>query len=158
VLLNNAGIASMNHVLLTSDDKVAEIFRTNVFGCFAASQAGARLMRGDGGRIVNVVTVAVPLKLAGEAAYVASKAAVISLTEVMARELAPFRITVNAVGPGPIATDLTRNVPQDALDRLISTLPIARYTTIDDVTNVVDFLVDDRSDAITGQVIFLGGA
>jgi 3-oxoacyl-[acyl-carrier protein] reductase len=157
-LINNAGIASMNHVLLTSDSMVESVFRTNVFGCFAATQAAARVMRATGGRIVNVVSVAVPLKLAGEAAYVSSKAAVVSLTEVTARELAPFGITVNAVGPAPIDTDLVRNVPAEALDRLVAQLPISRYSTVEDVANVVDFFLDDRSDAVTGQVVFLGGA
>jgi 3-oxoacyl-[acyl-carrier protein] reductase len=109
------------------------------------------------GRIVNFVTVAVPLKLEGEAIYAASKAAVISLTEVLAREFADFGITVNAIGPTPIKTDLVRGVPPQKLDALVQRQAIKRYGEPKDVINVVDFLVEPASDFVTGQVIFLGG-
>jgi len=93
-LINNAGIASMNHSLLTPLSTVHDVLNTNVVGTFLFCREGAKLMKTHGyGRIVNLATVAVPLKLEGEAIYVASKAAVLSLTEVLARELAPFGIT-----------------------------------------------------------------
>jgi 3-oxoacyl-[acyl-carrier protein] reductase len=156
-LVNNAGIASMNHALLTPMDAVKKVLATNVEGVFLFSREAAKLMRANGGRIVNLTTVAVPLKLEGEAIYAASKAAVISLTEVLARELAPMRITVNAVGPGPIATDLIRGVPENKLKELIARQAVRRMAEPGDVVNVIDFFLNPQSDMITGQTIFLGG-
>ena len=158
VLINNAGIASMNHVLLTSVDKAREILETNFIGTFLMCREAARLMKKNHfGRIVNVASVATPLKLEGEAVYAASKAAVISFTQVVAKELASFGITVNAVGPTPIDTDLIKSVPQEKLDQLVGLQAIKRRGTFADVTNLVDFLIRPESDFITGQVIFLGG-
>jgi acyl-coenzyme A synthetase/AMP-(fatty) acid ligase len=112
----------MNHMLLTPLSTMQSIFATNVFGTFLFCREAARLMSSAKvkGRIVNFATVATPLKLEGEAAYAASKAAVVSLTEVLARELAPLSITVNAVGPTPIETDLIRSVPKAKMDALIA--------------------------------------
>ncbi len=157
-LVNNAGIAAMNHSLLTPAATLKSVLDTNVIGTFLFCREGAKLMQARrAGRIVNFSTIAVPLNLEGEAAYVASKAAVESLTRVMARELAAFGITVNAVGPVPVATDLIRGVPQDKLDRLIARQPIQRLGTPEDVAHVVDFFLDSASDFVTGQVIYLGG-
>ncbi|HET9642041.1 MAG TPA: SDR family oxidoreductase [Burkholderiaceae bacterium] len=89
--------------------------------------------------------------------YASSKAAVESLTSIMARELTAFGITVNVIGPTPIDTDLTRAVPADKMQRLLQRQAIARYGRFEDVANVVDFFLSDRSDFITGQRIFLGG-
>lgn len=158
VLLNNAGIASMNHALLTPKKTVEQIFSTNVFGSFLFCREAAKLMgRNKCGRIVNFATVATPLKLEGEAVYAASKAAVVSLTEVMAREVAGLGITVNAVGPTPVPTDLVGAVPQAKMDALIARQAIPRFGEMDDVLNVVDFFIDERSDFVTGQTLYLGG-
>jgi len=99
----------------------------------------------------------VPLKLEGEAIYAASKAAVISLTEVLARELAPLRITVNALGPGPIATDLVRGVPEKKLNEILARQAVKRMTEPKDVMHAVDFFLSADSEMITGQTLFLGG-
>jgi 3-oxoacyl-[acyl-carrier protein] reductase len=106
---------------------------------------------------VNFATVATPLKLEGEAMYAASKAAVISLTQILARELADFGITVNAVGPAPIATDLIRSVPRAKIDAVIARQAIRRLGEYRDVANVIDFFLKPESDFVTGQVVFLGG-
>ena len=158
VLINNAGIASMNHVLLTSVEKARVIFETNFIGTFLMCREAARLMKkNEFGRIVNLASVATPLKLEGEAVYAASKAAVISFTQVVAKELASFGITANAIGPTPIDTDLIKSVPAEKLDQLISLQAIKRRGTFGDITNLIDFLIRPESDFITGQVIFLGG-
>ena len=158
VLINNAGIASMNHVLLMSTAKAREIFETNFIGTFMMCREAARLMKKNRfGRIVNLASVATPLKLEGEAVYAASKAAVISFTQVVAKELASFGITVNAIGPTPIDTDLIRSGPREKLDQLINLQAIKRAGTFSDVTNLIDFLIRPESEFITGQVIFLGG-
>jgi 3-oxoacyl-[acyl-carrier protein] reductase len=157
-LINNAGIASMNHCMLTPGSTVTNVLNTNVLGTFLFCREAAKLMeRNKFGRIVNFTTVATPLKLEGEAVYAASKAAVKSLTEVLARELAAFGITVNAVGPTPIETDLIRSVPKDRMDRLIARQAIPRMGTFADVANVIDFYIRRESDFITGQNMYLGG-
>lgn len=157
-LINNAGIASMNHSLLTPIDTVKNIFSTNTIGTFLFCREAAKIMRKKKfGRIVNFATVATPLKLEGEAIYAASKAAIVSLTETLAREYADFGITVNAVGPTPIQTDLVRGVPQEKMDRLLARQAIHRFGTFDDVINVIEFFLRKESDFVTGQVLYLGG-
>ncbi|MEW9052634.1 MAG: SDR family oxidoreductase [Neobacillus sp.] len=157
-LINNAGIASMNHFMLTPASTVTKILNTNVIGTFLFSREAAKLMQRNGyGRIVNFTTVAAPLKLEGESIYAASKAAVISFTEIIAKELAPYGITANSIGPTPIETDLIRSVPMEKLEALISRQAIKRYGTVEDVANVVDFFLQKQSSFITGQTLFLGG-
>jgi 3-oxoacyl-[acyl-carrier protein] reductase len=157
-LINNAGIASMNHCLLTPVTTVQSVFGTNVVGTFLFCREAAKLMKARNfGRIVNFTTVAVPLKLEGEAAYAASKAAVEMLTEVLARELADFGITVNAVGPTPIETDLIRSVPKEKIAKILARQAIHRAGTFADVANVIDFFLRRESGFITGQNLYLGG-
>ncbi|MEX2979389.1 SDR family NAD(P)-dependent oxidoreductase [Serratia fonticola] len=157
-LINNAGIASMNHSLLTPYSTAKLLVQTNFLGTFLLSREAAKLMKGNKqGRIVNLSTVAKPLKLEGEALYAASKAAVETLTTVMAKELASYRITVNAVGPTPIDTDLTRAIPAAKMKSLIERQSIKRYGTFDDVNHVIDFFLSAQSNFITGQIIYLGG-
>jgi 3-oxoacyl-[acyl-carrier protein] reductase len=157
-LLNNAGIASMNHFLLTPIATVRNILDTNVVGTFLLCREAAKLMQKRRyGRIVNFATVATPLKLEGEAMYAASKAAVISLTQILARELAEFGITVNAVGPSPIETDLIRSVPRHKIEAVIAQQAIHRQGEYRDVLNVIEFFLQPESDFVTGQVLFLGG-
>lgn len=159
VLVNNAGIASMNHAILTPASMVERIMRTNFTGTFLVSREAAKLMmRRKYGRIVNLSTIAVPMRLAGEAAYAASKAAVETLTRILARELGELGITCNAVGPTPIETDLIRGVPKKKIDEIVAALAVKRLGRFEDVANVVDFFVRPESGYVTGQVVYLGGA
>lgn len=158
ILINNAGVGSMNHFLSTPLATAQKLINTNFLGTFLFCREAAKLMmRNQSGRIVNFVTAARPLNLEGEAVYAATKAAVESLTRILARELAPFKITVNAIGPTLLKTDLIRSVPQEKLDAIISRQPIQRYGEFRDISNVVDFFISPESDFITGQTIFLGG-
>jgi len=157
-LINNAGIGLANHSLLTPGTSIHNIMNTNFLGTFLFCREGARLMKKNSfGRIVNLTTVAVPLKLEGEAIYSASKAAINSLTQILGKELAEFGVTINAVGPTPIKTDLIRSIPEEKIESLINSLAIKRYGKVRDVINVIDFFINPESDYVTGQVIYLGG-
>jgi 3-oxoacyl-[acyl-carrier protein] reductase len=157
-LINNAGIGLANHSLLTPSKSIHNIMNTNFTGTFLFCREGARLMKKNNfGRIINLTTVAVPLKLEGEAVYSASKAAINSLTQILGKELAEFGITVNAIGPTPIKTDLIRNIPKKKIESLIGSLAIKRYGEIRDVINVIDFFIKPESDYLTSQIIYLGG-
>jgi 3-oxoacyl-[acyl-carrier protein] reductase len=157
-LINNAGIASMNAAMLTPVDSARRIIETNVLGTFLFCQEAARLMQKNRfGRIVNFTTVAVPFNLEGEAIYAASKAAVESLTRILARELADNGITVNAIGPTPIQTDLIRGVSSEKIEKLLARQSIRRMGEPRDIINAIDFFLRAESDFITGQVIYLGG-
>jgi 3-oxoacyl-[acyl-carrier protein] reductase len=157
-LINNAGVAYMNHSLLTPASAMSTTLATNVQGSFLFCREAARLMqRQRYGRIVNFTSSAVPLKLGGEAAYAASKAAVVTLTEVLARELGPLGITVNAIGPGLVSTDLIGGLPDEKIKQVLAMHAIPRLTTLQEVANVVDFLVAPESGIVTGQAIYLAG-
>ncbi|MCS6968239.1 MAG: SDR family oxidoreductase [Cytophagales bacterium] len=158
VLINNAGVASMNHTLLTPYKTLENIFKTNFYGSFIFSREAAKLMRKKNfGRIINFSTVAVPLNLEGEAVYASSKSAIETLTKIMAKELAPFGITVNCIGPSPIMTDLIKVVPKDKIDELINKQAVKRFAQPDDVYHVINFFIDEKSSLITGQTIYLAG-
>jgi 3-oxoacyl-[acyl-carrier protein] reductase len=158
ITINNAGIASMNLALLTPSETVDRILGTNFVGTFLVSRESAKLMRRRKyGRIVNFTTIAVPMALKGESIYAASKSAVETYTRILARELAPFGITCNTVGPGPVETDLLRGVPDDKIADILDGLAIKRMCRLEDVSNVVDFFVSPESSYVTGQLIYLGG-
>ena len=159
VLINNAGVASMNPVALTPYASARRMMETNFLGTFLFSHAAIRLLRSSSaGRIVNLTTVAVPLRLNGEAIYAASKSAIETFTRIVAREVSSFGITCNAVGPSPIKTALTGGVGTERIERLIARQSIPRWAEFDDVSNVVDFFLRPESAMITGQVVYLGGA
>lgn len=158
ILINNAGIASMNHILTTSNESISKLFNTNFLGTFLFTREVAKVMMKEKyGRVINFSTVAKPLRLEGEAVYAASKAAIESFTQTSSKELSSFNITVNAIGPTPIKTDLIKAVPKDKIEDLLNKQTIKRFGTFEDIINVIDFFIDDRSSFITGQIIYLGG-
>ena len=158
VLINNAGIAAMNHILTTPLDTINNIFKTNYNGSFICTREASRLMmKNKFGRVINFSTVAVPFSLEGEAAYASSKSAIETLTKISAKELSNFGITVNAIGPSPINTDLIKTVPKDKIDKIINNQSIKRLGNFEDILNVLLFFIDVKSNFITGQVIYLGG-
>lgn len=158
VAINNAGIASMNHILLTPVATVDKIFATNFRGTFLVCREAAKLMKtSGGGRIVNLTSVAVPLLLQGEAIYAASKSAIETFTKILAFELAEFGITCNAVGPGPVETDLIAGVPDEKIKAVTDRLAIKRLAKLEDVAAAIDYFLAADSNFVTGQITYLGG-
>ena len=158
VLINNAGIASMNHFMFTPLETAKKVMTTNFFAPFAMTRACVGLLKkSKTPRIINFSTVAVPFNLDGELAYVASKSAVESMTKILAKELAQFKITVNAVGPTPVKTFLTAKVPENKINALLDRQAIKRFGEFEDIGNVIDFYIQPSSEFITGQIIYLGG-
>ena len=158
LLINNAGVASMNHLLLSPVSSYEKIFNTNVLGTFLMIRETAKQMsKNGGGKIINFSSIASPLNLEGEALYAASKSAVESLTKTASKELASLNISVNAIGPTPIETDLIKAVPKNKINELINQQTIKRLGTMKDILNCIDFFVRDESNFITGQIIYLGG-
>jgi len=158
IVLNNAAIATMNHVLLTPASTANRMLEVNVTGTMLVCRDAAKVMiRRRYGRIVNFTTIVAPIALAGEAIYAASKSAVVTLTRILAFELGQWGITCNSFGATPIMTDMIRGVPQDKIDAVVNGLAIKRLGTHEDCANVCDFFIRPESDNITGQVIYLGG-
>jgi 3-oxoacyl-[acyl-carrier protein] reductase len=158
VLINNAGVASMNAFALTPVASLRRVIDTNLLGPAMLTHGAIRLLRhSSAGRIVNVTTIAVPLRLQGEAVYAASKAGLEIFTRILAKEVGSMGITCNAVGPSVMRTALTAGVPTEKLDRLVKNQAMARDATPGDVANVVDFFLRPESTMITGQIVYLGG-
>ncbi|MBI1182859.1 SDR family NAD(P)-dependent oxidoreductase [bacterium] len=158
VLINNAGTASMNHLLLTPANTVKQIFETNFVGTFIfCREAGKIMSRQNHGRIINMSSVASALHLPGESVYAASKAAVENFSVTAAKELSSFNITVNTIGPGPVKTALTQNIGDEKLTKVAEQLITQKRTQIADIVNIIDFLIDEKSEQITGQHFYIGG-
>jgi 3-oxoacyl-[acyl-carrier protein] reductase len=158
ILINNAGTAKMLPLALTPDHTVRHIIDLNLLAVVRLIHRAVRLMRkSTAARIINMSSVAVPLRLEGESVYAASKAAIETLTRIVAKELGPLGITCNAIGPTPIRTDLIRNVPEEKLAAIVRQQAIPIWAEPSDVANVVDFFLRPESRLITGQVLYLGG-
>ena len=166
ISLNNAGAASMNHILTTSYESAKRLVDVNFLGAFLLSREVAKAMISNkisnknsakSGVIINFSSVAAPLCLEGEAIYAASKAACENLTKTMAKELASYSIRVNAIALTPVKTELIKAVPKDKINALLEQQAIKRFGEFDDIINVIDFFISQKSDFITGQIITLGG-
>ncbi len=157
-VINAAGIASMNLAVTTPPETMRRIVEVNLLGTmYCSAQAGRLLARRKGGRIINFSSIAVALGLEGESAYVAAKAGVEGFTRAFSREMSSWGVTVNAVAPGPIPTQLTAKVPQSKLDALVERQVIRRQCALDDVWKTVRWLLDDASGMVSGQCLHVGG-
>ena len=156
ILVNNAGILRDRTLKKITPQDWDDVLRINLTGVFNCTRAATPVIRA-GGRVVNIASVSAFLGVYGQANYAAAKAGVVGLTKVTARELAKQGITVNAVAPGVIDTDMTRALPPEAMQRLLEQVPLARTGTVDDVVEAVMFLCSPGSGYITGQVIHVNG-
>jgi 3-oxoacyl-[acyl-carrier protein] reductase len=136
-------------------DRVLQINLSGAF--FAAQQALPGMLKERWGRIVNMASVVGIMGNAGQASYVASKAGLIGLTKCLAREVASRNITVNAIAPGFIETDMTRVLPQEVKDKMLAEIPLKRFGQPDDIAAAVDFLCSEAAGYITGHVLNVNG-
>ena len=158
VLVNNAGIAKDNLLALMKTTEWDEVLDTNLKGAFLCSQAVVKIMmRRRWGRIVNVTSIVGVIGNAGQCNYSAAKAGIIGFTRSLAREIISRNVTVNAVAPGFIETDMTLAIPEKSREALLGQIPAARYGSPDDVAAAVAFLTSDAAGYITGQVIHVNG-
>ncbi|NOX90129.1 MAG: 3-oxoacyl-[acyl-carrier-protein] reductase [Calditrichaeota bacterium] len=158
VLVNNAGITRDNLTIRMSEAEWDSVLNINLKGTFLCSQQAARvMMKKRYGRIVNIASVSGILGTAGQANYASSKAGVIALTKAFARELGARNITVNAVAPGFILTEMTEKLPDKVKEEYLSQIPLKRGGTPEDVANVVAFLVSDAAAYMTGTTLIVSG-
>jgi len=158
VLVNNAGITRDNLLIRMQESEWDAVIAVNLKGTFNCLKAAAKIMmKQRSGKIVNISSVVGVMGNIGQANYSASKGAVISLTKSAAKELAPRHITVNAIAPGYIETEMTKNLPDNVKEIFMNLIPLKRPGLPQDVANAVAFLVSDQADYITGQVIHVDG-
>ncbi len=160
ILVNNAGVAINGLIMRFKDEQWDKVLDTNLAGAFHTARAAASLLlrAKDAGRIVNITSVVGEMGNGGQAAYAASKAGLIGLTMSLAKELASRGVTVNAVSPGFIETDMTaEHLPDAQRAKLIEGIPLGRIGASEDVANAVAFLAGPEASYITGQVIRVNG-
>jgi 3-oxoacyl-[acyl-carrier protein] reductase len=156
ILINNAGIIRDRTLKKMADDDWHAVLRTNLDGTFHCTQAAAKVLQ-PRGRIVNMSSVTALAGFFGQANYAASKAAIIALTKVSARELAKQQITVNAIAPGFVDTDMTRGMPEEVTKQFLAQIPLGRSATIDDIVGPALFLCSELARYVTGQVLHVNG-
>jgi 3-oxoacyl-[acyl-carrier protein] reductase len=158
ILVNNAGITRDNLLLRMNEKEFDDVINANLKSVFNYTKAVIKPMISQRfGRIINIASVVALIGNAGQSNYVASKAGVIGFTKAMARELASRGITVNAIAPGFIQTDMTNKLTDEQRVKLTQNIPMGRMGTPEDVAKVVSFLCSDEADYITGQVIAVDG-
>jgi 3-oxoacyl-[acyl-carrier protein] reductase len=158
-LVNAAGIASMNLAVTTPPSVAQKIINTNLLGTIYCCQLFAPLMlRNKLGSIINFSTIAVALGLKGESIYAASKAGVEGFTRSFAREMADFNVQVNCIAPGPIDTNLLKGITSKQINKIVSQQIIPKQFKPDSVADLVELLIDSRSNSLSGQVLHVGGA
>lgn len=158
IVVNNAAVLTSQYSMIMPPAAARSMLETNLFGTFMVSREAAKLMRkSKWGRIINVGSMAASLEPIGDSIYAATKAAVATLANVMAKEFAPLNVTCNTLGITAIETDMLGQLPRDKVDAVVAGLPMPRYATPDDIFNVVDFFASERSSYVTAQTVFLGG-
>ncbi len=158
ILVNNAGTTRDMLIMMMPEDDWDAVLRTNLKSAFNCSKVAVKvMMRKRYGRIINMTSVSGLVGNAGQTNYSASKAGLVGLTKALAREVAARNITVNAVAPGFVPTDLTNGLPQELREGSLKAIPLGRWGTVEDVAHAVAFLASDEAAYITGQVLSVDG-
>ncbi len=158
ILVNNAGITRDDLIMRMSVEAFREVLETNLFGAFYATKAVTRpMLKAKGGRIINITSVSGQAGQTGQANYSAAKAGLIGLTKATARELASRGITCNAVAPGFVLTELTKDLPEALMAEITARTPLGRFGTTEEIANAGAFLASDEAAFITGQVLAVDG-
>jgi 3-oxoacyl-[acyl-carrier protein] reductase len=158
ILVNNAGITRDDLIMRMSVDDFRSVLETNLFGAFYATKAVTRpMLKAKGGRIINITSVSGQAGQTGQANYSSAKAGLIGLTKATARELASRGITCNAVAPGFVLTELTKDLPENLQAEITNRTPLGRFGTTEEIANAVAFLASDEAAFITGQVLAVDG-
>lgn len=158
ILVNNAGVTRDNVIMLMGADDFDTVINTNLRSTWLCSKAAVRaMMRKRYGRIINMTSISGIMGNAGQSNYSASKAGIIGLTKSLAREVGSRNVTVNAVAPGFVETELTSNLPADLIERLKENIPLGRWATVEEVAYATAFLASDEAACITGQILAVDG-
>jgi 3-oxoacyl-[acyl-carrier protein] reductase len=158
ILVNNAGVTRDDLIMRMTAEAWREVLETNLFGAFWMTKAVTRpMLKARGGRIVNITSVSGQAGQMGQANYSSAKAGLIGLTKASARELASRGITVNAVAPGFVLTELTKDLPEALQAQITERTPLGRFGTTEEVADAVAFLASDEAGYITGQVLAVDG-
>ena len=158
VLVNNAGVVDDAYLLMINEDSLSKSLDINIKGYFhCAQQVALKMMSKKSGKIINISSVSSVLAVEGQGVYSATKGAVNSMTATLAKELAPRGISVNAVAPGFIATEMMDAIPEDKKQEYLKAIPMNKFGSAEDVANVVAQLCSEAFSYMTGQVIVLDG-
>ncbi len=158
ILVNNAGITRDNLIMKMSEADFDAVIDANLKGCFNMIKAVSRpMLKQRSGRIINISSVSGIMGNAGQANYAASKAGIIGLTKTIARELASRGITVNAIAPGFVDTDMTQAMPESTREAAVSMIPLGHFGKPEDIADMAVYLASDKGAYITGQVISVDG-
>lgn len=159
ILINNAGTTADTLLMMMKEEQWDSVINTNLKSVFNCCKAATRPMvrRKQGGRIINISSVSGLVGQAGQANYAASKAGIIGFSKSLAKELGSRNITVNAVAPGFVLTDLTADLPEELVQQSLAYIPLGRWGELQEIANVVAFLASDQASYITGQVIAVDG-
>lgn len=158
ILVNNAGITRDNLIMKMSEEDFDAVIAANLKGCFNTIKAVSRqMLKQRAGRIINITSVSGILGNVGQANYAASKAGIIGLTKTMAREFASRGITVNAIAPGFVDTDMTQVLPEQIKEKVAAQIPLGRFGKPEDIANMAAYLASEKAGYITGQIISVDG-
>lgn len=158
VLVNNAGITRDGLIMKMSEEDFDAVIETNLKGCFNTIRHLSRqMLKQRSGKIINIASVSGVLGNVGQANYAASKAGIIGLTKTMARELASRGITVNAIAPGFIHTEMTEVLSDAVKESAVAQIPLGKFGETEDIAEMAAFLASDKAKYITGQVIHVDG-